>query len=368
MIYRTSKSDIAKYREDEALSQSQLKKLLGGLDSFMKEDSEKQSLPMIIGSAVDTILTGNVGDFEEEFHIISVPKPSETIESMLLTIYEMAEDKNAALPDLVDLIQEVVVSYNYQPNWKIDTRIGKVVENFTYYEEIKKCAGKTVLSPSDMTVINNVVESITTNPITKDFFSSYTKKNTDFYYQLPIFWEVDGIKCKGLLDLVMVIRNEQDVITAVIPFDLKTMSDVTLNFNEAMKKRRYDIQAAWYYLGLGYCMMNETLPFKADLECLKNFNFIVESTTNPGRPLRYLCTDNLMKVGRYGLPELIIKDRLLRKEILGLEQLLSLYKYYEKQGWNEEQSIQESQGNLFLDWDFAAYQQKENEDTIWKKI
>ena len=367
MIYRTSKSEIALYREEDALSQSDLKKLLGGMDNFMKEDSEKQSLPMIIGSAVDTILTGAEGEFEEEFHIISIPKPSETIENILLSVYEMSDNKNAPLPDMLDFVQEAILAYNYQANWKMETRVSKIMEHFIYYEEIKKCAGKIVLSPADMEVINNVVDSLRTNPVTKDLFSD-TRNNTDFYYQLPLFWEKDGVKCKGLLDLVIVKKNAEGKVTSVIPFDLKTLYDSTLNFNEAMKKRRYDIQAAWYYYGLGYNLLAKTLSFEADLSCLVNFNFVVESTTNPGRPLWYFCTDNLMKIGRYGLPEVTVNNRIIRKEILGFEQLLNLYRYYQTQGWQEEQAIYESQGRLELDWDFTAYQQKENENTIWKKI
>ena len=368
MIYRTSKSEITLYREEDALSQSDLKKLLGGMDNFMKEDSEKQSLPMIIGSAVDTILTGAEGEFEEKFHIISIPKPSETIENILLSVYEMSDNKNAPLPDMLDFVQEAILAYNYQANWKMETRVSKIMEHFIYYEEIKKCAGKIVLSPADMEVINNVVESLRTNPVTKEFFDSYTRRNVDFYYQLPLFWEYRGLKCKGLLDLVVVLKDINGKVEEIIPYDLKTMSDNTLNFNETMKKRRYDIQAAWYHYGLEYCIINETLPFKADLETLSNFNFIVESVTNPGRPLIFKCSDDLMDIGRYGLPELVIEDRLIRKCIFGFEQLLDMYHYYNEQGWREEQAIYESNNELKLDWDFTSYQYGKYENTIWKKI
>lgn len=365
MIYRTSKSDIAKYREDEALSQSDLKKLLEGLSNFLKEDIEKQSLPMIIGSAVDTILTGYPEDFEKEFYMISTPKPSELMESMLLAVYEAAEDKNAALPDLVNLVQDVVINYNYQSNWKIDTRVSKVVENFIYYEEIKNCAGKTVLSPSDVEVINNVVSSLRTNFATKDLFCIETPKNVDIYYQLPIFWEINGRKCKGLLDMVVVEKNYADEVISVTPYDLKTTFDNTLNFCNNLKIRRYDIQASWYNLGL---QLAKNLPFKITPENYKKFRFVVESTTKPGEPLVYECSNELLMVGYNGLPELEFQNRLIRKKVLGFKQLLDLYDYYENQGWQREQAIEESNSLFILNWDFASYTYKENEDTIWKKI
>ena len=366
MIYRTSKSEIAKYRESEALSQSDLKKLLGGLDNFMKEDSEKQSLPMIIGSAVDTILTGEPGDFENEFHVMDIPKPSELMESMLMAVYERAEDKEASLQELINVVEEVVIGFNYQSNWKIDTRISKVVENFLYYEELKKCAGKTVLSPADMDVINNVVDSLRNCPVTKDLFTDYTDNFTDIYYQLPLFWENNGIKCKGLLDIVVVKKDVNGDTVSVTPYDLKTLSDRTLNFSASMKMRRYDIQAAWYAFGLQ--ASKDRLPFKFPVESHRNFRFVVESTTSPGEPVIYECSSDLLNVGYTGLPDLVVNNRLIRKETLGFIQLLDLYKYYEQQGWRREKALEESNNTIILDWDYLTYTHKVDGREVWKKI
>lgn len=365
MIYKTDKSEIAKYRENESLSQSDLKKLLGGLENFLKEE-DKQTLPMIIGSAVDALLTGTPEEFEDEFHIISVPKPSELMESMLLSVYENSGNKEAALQDLLPVIEEVVVNYNYQSNWKLDTRIGKVLENFVYYEEIKQCAGKTVLSPSDMEVINNVVDSLRTNNLTKSLFME-TDRYHDIYYQLPLFWELDGIKCKGLLDIVVVEKDFDGNVISVTPYDLKTLSDKTINFGASVKMRRYDIQAAWYSFGLRKCL---AAFLNCDISKLKNFRFVVESTTNPGEPLIYVCSDDILNIGTAGLPELIVNGRLVRNRIFGFMDLFLLYKYYQEQGFQRERAIEESNGLLTLDWDYSSYQYKdtENENPVWKKI
>ena len=365
MIYRTSKSEIDKYRENPALSQSDLKKLLLGLDAFTKEEPESETLPMIIGSAVDTILTGQKGDFEKEFYISTVTKPSDTMEAMLVAIYNNAPDKNLGLDDLKDLVEEVVTDFNYQPNWKIETRISKVVENFGYYEELKASAGKTVISLDTMTIIDNVVNSLQTNPVTASLFSTTERTNIDFYYQLPIFWEYMGVNCKGLIDLVIVEKDMEGLVRSVTPYDLKTMGESTLKFIDSVKKRRYDIQAAWYTYGLLNC---KELPFSSTNN-LKPFKFIVESTTNPGRPIIYECSEEILKCGFTGIPELIIEGRVIRKNIIGFNQLMELYLYYEKEGWREEKSILESNGRMILNWDTVGYyKDTENGDKIWQEI
>lgn len=365
MIYKTTKAEIDKYRESPALSQSNLKKLLSGLDTFMKEEPESETLPMIIGSAVDTILTGEKGDFEEQFYVSTVTKPSDTMEAMLVAVYESAPDKNLGLDDLKDLIGEVVTAFSYQPNWKMETRISKVVENFGYYEELKASAGKTVISSDTMIIIDNVVSSLQTNSTTASLFSTTEKANLDFYYQLPIFWEYMGIPCKGLLDLLVVEKNADGFIHSVTPYDLKTMGDSTFKFIDSVKKRRYDIQAAWYTYGLLNC---KNLPFN-NPNNLRPFKFVVESTTNPGRPIIYECSEEILNCGFSGLPELRLEGRIIRKNILGFSQLMELYLYYEGQGWQEEKSILESNGKIILNWDNAGYYKETgNGSKIWQEI
>ena len=60
----TPQSEIDKYFESDALSQSSLKKLLTGINSFLNNQKEESELfytekgHFIIGSAVDMLLTG----------------------------------------------------------------------------------------------------------------------------------------------------------------------------------------------------------------------------------------------------------------------------------------------------------------------
>jgi exodeoxyribonuclease VIII len=60
--------------------------------------------------------------------------------------------------------------------------------------------------------------------------------------ETSIFWERDGIKCKGRPDMIATINGETCLV------DLKTTNDIR-NFDSAFNRFRYDIQAAWYQYG-----------------------------------------------------------------------------------------------------------------------
>lgn len=344
MLYITSREKIEEYRQSSALGQSQLKKLLVGMDEFLKEDTEKQSLPMIIGSAVDTILTGNEEDFDNLFHVTSFSKPSDLVASIIETVYNRVNDKNSDLESNIPLLEEAIIDFNYQNNWKMETKVNKLLEFSGYYQELQLSENKTVLSEEQKTLVDNIVDSLRTNPVTSKYFSRLPTNNVDVYLQLPIYWDYRDVHCKSLLDIVFVYKDNEGNIDHITPIDLKTYSGRTVDFLNAVKLRRYDIQAASYTLAVAKYF--NVFPSKVD-----NFLFVVESTTDIGHPVVFTVSPELLEVGLYGLPEVWYEGRLLRQQILGYDQLISLYKYYEQQGWQEEKIIYENAGHLVLQWD-----------------
>lgn len=344
MLYITSKDKIKEYRESDSLGQSLLKKLLIGMDEFLKEDEFKQTLSTIIGSAVDTILTGNEEDFEEEYYISECEKPSDTIALILETVFDKVPNKKAELETYEGILAQVIIDMEYQKNWKIDTRIKKLLDFSDYYEELQNSVGKTIITKDTKIIIDNVVESLRNSPNTAKYFNRITKPNIDMYLQLPIYWQYEGVQCKSLLDIVIVVKDDKGEIQKVIPVDLKTMWDKTTNFLSSVKQRRYDIQAASYSLAVSQY-------FNVPMDKVENFIFIVESTVDIGKPLVFHTTQAFLHVGLHGLPELEYKGRILRQQILGYKDLIELHKYYTKQGWQEEKIIYENAGNLTLDWE-----------------
>ena len=105
----TPQIEIDKYFESEALSQSVLKTLLGGLDTFLSNQEEEQELyykekgHFVIGSAVDCILTGQEGEFDKQYYVSQIEKkPSETEMSIIKMTFDDVVDNYAEKNDWID--------------------------------------------------------------------------------------------------------------------------------------------------------------------------------------------------------------------------------------------------------------------------
>lgn len=372
----TPQSEIDKYFESDALSQSQLKKLLIGIDAFLANDEEDKKLyyeekgHFIIGSAVDTLLTGEKGEFENKYYVSMLDKkPSDTemsIATLVLkdvidsyTEEQAKEEGYQTLDKYPGSIQMAIEEHNWQPNWKLETRINKIIENCSaYFEDLKKGVGKQLLSITEKKLIDDIVFSLRSNPVTEKYFDRNKLSKNDnitVYYQLPIYFYYNNVYCKALLDILIVEKNDKGEIIAVYPIDLKTMNGNTLRFHSNLKSFRYDIQAAWYVEGLT-ASPSSFMEGLISRKMIQPFKFIVESNSNPGRPLIYEIDDETLLIGKYGKSDLIVKrtaysyDELVQKGVKGFEELLRIYKYQNENDWKEEEIITKNKGVLKLGW------------------
>ena len=241
--------------------------------------------------------------------------------------------------------------HNYQPNWKTETRVAKIVEAWEYWEDLKAAEGKVVLSQEENDLISQIVMSIRTNPTTSKYFE--TSKDVEILDQLAIYFSYCGIDCKALLDRVIVDHKNK----TIQPIDFKTMGDQTIYFPKSLRQRRYDIQAAFY---------TEALKSKKEYETYKilPFKFIVESTINPGNPLVFTCSQELLRIGQFGAPKTYLYGKIVSEgydhmseyksmvtlEIKGFHQLIEDYKWYMEKDFETKKEIVESQGEFQLDW------------------
>lgn len=368
----TPQKEIDNYFESDNLSQSVLKKLLGGFDSFLsyqqsENEDVKEKQSFIIGSAVDCILTGEEGEFDNQYYVSQiVNKPSDAEMNIVKSVYDELISNNIEIDlefkDYTDMILTAIEEFNWQPRWKPETKLNKIIDLGTeYFNDLVLATGKQVLSESQNTLITDIVESLRNNPKTASFFDRSSFRNNihvDAYYQLPIFFNYKGIDCKALLDLVLVFKNtETNQIESIQPIDLKTMYGPTINFLNSVKQWRYDIQAAWYTLAL----INWLDSMGWDGVYIKPYQFIVESTSQLDNPLVFTMSEELMTIGRQGRPEFktshlslgISNDTnvLIRREIRGFESLIDEYIYYSNNEWKEDKRITEGNGVLKLDWD-----------------
>lgn len=367
----TPQSEIDKYFESDALSQSSLKKLLTGIDSFINNQKEESELfytekgHFVIGSAVDMLLTGEKDEFDNHYYVSKlIKKPSEVemsiIQRVLDDVKSNIEEEYQTLDKYPGSIQMSIEEHGWQSNWKMETKINKIIEIGTeYFEDLKRGLGKQILTSEEKKLIDDIVFSLKSNPRTSKFFDRVALSRAELvtvYYQLPIYFYYKGIYCKALLDMLIVIRDESGKIISVQAFDLKTMNGNTLRFLSNLKSFRYDIQAAWYTEALLASPSSFELEGLIKEEMLRPFTFIVESNSYPGQPLLFETDKDIINTGKYGRKDLKVKlptneyeDTVIR-HVVGFDELIDTYIYQNDNDWKEEEIITKNNGVLKFDW------------------
>ena len=351
---------VEDYYTNPAISQSQLKLLLGPDPSIFNTIQEpdlyfEEKKHFIIGDGVDIQLTRPIEEFNQKFHISNLQnKPSDTIKSIVNQVYDHVKEIYPNIETIQNYNNAILDScndHNYQPNWKDSTRVAKVVEAWEYWEDLKAAEGKVVLSQEENDLISQIVMSIRTNPTTSKYFE--TSKDVEILDQYSIYFNYEGIECKALLDRIIVNHKNK----TIQPIDFKTMGDQTIYFPKSLRQRRYDIQAAFYTEALKSKKVYDTyeiLPFK----------FIVESTVNPGNPLVFTCSQELLRIGQFGAPKTYLYGKIISEgydhmseyksmvtlEIKGFHQLIEDYKWYMEKDFETKREIVEAQGEFQLDW------------------
>lgn len=346
---------VRKYYEDEGISQSQLKLLLvnPALFNTVREPESfyEEKRHFVIGSAVDCLLT-QPHEFEGEYYVSNTSnKPSAVVMNIIHRIFsdvkqhhsssQYARTLNAWRSTVLTSCDEEA----YYTNLPAPTRVEKIIneKNQQYYSSLWEAEGKQVLSQEEKDLIDNIVMSLTSNDLTVNYVKKRDWTNKRYVYQHAEYFRYKDVRCKALLDLVIV----DDEARTLQPIDIKTVGDYTQNFAKSIRKRRYDIQAAYYTEALkkGYPTW-KVLPFI----------FVVESTLQPGSPLVYQCDDTLLGIGKNGRKDLFIEDTngvtyKLKDEILGFDQLIDLYKYHMENGFQTTKRLRESDGILTIDWE-----------------
>lgn len=362
MLIIGTKEQVEAYRSNPSVNQSSLKNLQNGLDYFLDQEAKNEAMKtgkiaipeyFIKGSGVDCKLLSN--DFDTEFYVSNLTKkPSEVEQSIIELIFKNVKAKFEDVSNInlevvdTDIIKSAIETIGWQPNWKIETRVDKIVTvGSEFFEELKNVEGKILLDNTQYNEIESIVNSLRTNPKTRDYFNRKIlekSSNWKFYYQLPIFFKIGMTGCKGLLDMCFVEFNPKtNEAIRIIPIDLKTLSGYTIDFVNSVRARRYDIQAAWYQDGL----MNPTCKFPEDFPKItintvfEPFRFIVESTTKVGKPLVYQVTEDVIKSGRIGSP----------RYGKGYLELLQEYYYQVETGFKEDRIVTESNGMLSFNLD-----------------
>lgn len=322
----------AEYNLNSAVNQSTLKELLirgpQGLKSYLSEllaQSDKEAYyeekgHFVIGKGVDMLLTGTPEAFKEQHHISTIQKkPSDT----MLKVCHLVADRFPAVvaglksadefePSRKRVIHEALNEIGYymnraKANPLEDKRVTEFIEDAIiteYMEDIFRGLGKQIISQVEYEIIIAIRDSLFRHPRTAHLFRP--RPGIITIYQYPVFFMVEGMMCKGLLDRIDIDLNA----LTIEPMDIKTMSGYTDTFPRSMQSRRYDIQGSYYTEGLTQTLSDlESLIEKEtglhlDFEdmgfTIKPFKFIVESTTQPGTPMVFVMSDALLQLGKDG--------------------------------------------------------------------
>lgn len=383
MIRLGKREEVEEYFERQGVSQSYLKKLIKGvqyLGTPEKKMHYEEKGNLLIGSGVDDKISMGDEAFERDYHIASDIKPSDTIKSMVHQVFDTIVDNTQKAPEraLTAYSSEILTAvddHNYQARWKEDTRINKVIETgFDYFKELKKAFGKTILSPVEKIVIDNIEISWRTSLVTAKYFVD--SKDVHIFYQVPIYFELEGVSCKALLDMVVVNTKEHTVQV----IDFKTMLDIVENFPYSAKSFRYDFQSAFYSQAMVALIMNnstETIPeLKTLIETgmtwkLMPFKFMVQSTKVKTDaltgvtsyfqklPLVYTVSSETALIALHGAPEVELQvrdgDQHLRafkkptfRNVVGVLEAMDLHKWHLEYGFDHNKEVFENQGELML--------------------
>lgn len=243
------KVDEPTYREDSALSYSTLSRFeKNGFNSLPTLFDKIESPSLTFGSAVDALITGGQEEFDSKFIVVQFPPISDTLESIVKDIFTEFHITHPDLNDVPDI--EIIgraANYNYQNNWKPETRAKVIKEKCSEYYRMLYLAGdRTILSDDIYQQVDACVRTLRSAEATKWFFedNSVFDDSVKRYYQLKFKTNFGGnIYYRCMMDLVVVDYKQKKIY----PVDLKTSSHKEWDFPKSFIQWNYQIQARLYY-------------------------------------------------------------------------------------------------------------------------
>lgn len=234
------------YRADKALSYSTLARF--EREGFNKLDTLFESISspsLTFGSAVDCIITDGEDAFKDRFitaEFPSVPDSILPIIKALFNEFSTTHDNITKIPN-----EEVIgfaSQFNYQNNWKPETRAKVIKEKGEAYYNLLYLAGdKTILDTDTYNDVIKCVEALKTSPNTKYYFADDNPfDNISRYYQLKFKAALHGINYRCMFDELIVDYDKK----TIQPIDLKTSSKPEWDFYKSFIEWNYSIQNRLY--------------------------------------------------------------------------------------------------------------------------
>ena len=236
------------YRADPALSYSTLARYeREGFNNLEHLFDKLETPSLTFGSAVDAIITGGQEEFDKGFMVAEFPSVPDSIVKIVKDVFREFSATHRTLdsvPD-IDIIHRAGI-FNYQPNWKPETRAKVIKEKGSEYYNLMYVAGdRTILDTNTYQDVCNAVKALKESASTKFYFAENNpfEPEIERFYQLKFKGEFGGVTYRNMADLIIVNHKEK----WVKPCDLKTSSHAEWDFYKSFLQWRYDIQSRLYW-------------------------------------------------------------------------------------------------------------------------
>ena len=236
------------YRADAATSYSMLSAFAREGASVIPHLKDKKDAEALrFGSLVDCLIT-EPETLNDRFLIADFSKISDAIYTIVNRVWDITEGKIVNIDNVSDsVLSTAIIESNYQPNWKLETRIKKVREDGkAYYSLLSLKGDKVLMSSSDFNLAQECVQALKTNPFTRRYFADNPFEPwVEGHFQLKFKLENNSnskynIRC--MFDRMIVDHKKK----TIQPIDIKTTGKPEETFEDSFITWRYDLQATMY--------------------------------------------------------------------------------------------------------------------------
>lgn len=291
------------YRADPAISYSTLSKFKRTGFNELEHLFDRIDTPSLtFGSAVDSIITGGEEEFESRFMVAEFPPVPDSIITIVKCLFENYHHNYRILENIPDKeVIEAASQFNYQNNWKPETRAKVIKEKGSaYYRLLYLSKDKTIIDTATNFDIRRTVEALKNSPVTGWYFAPKNPfENIERLYQLKFKATLNGIEYRCMADLLIVDYDKK----VIIPVDLKTSGKPEWDFYKSFVDWRYDIQARLYWRIIRYNLDRD--PYFKDFQ-LCDYRFIVANRRTL-TPLIWNCEFTQQK-GTISFNDIVFED------------------------------------------------------------
>lgn len=239
--------DEPTYRADPALSYSTLATYeRSGYDGLDHLFDRKESPSLLLGSLVDTALTGGEDEFNELYTVIDVNVTEGGIDTCKQLIsMNLPFDTFEEIPENIVSQAAKAVGFWQADKWD-NTRYKQVLKtgNIAEYYNAMINSDKTIVSTSMYQDALNMVRALRESPATCGYFADNDGLSPiRRYYQLKFKATFEGVNYRCMADLICVDYEKKEVILT----DLKTSSKPEWRFYKSFIEWNYAQQARLYY-------------------------------------------------------------------------------------------------------------------------